>query len=498
MEVRQRVAEVARQMQAAERRGVRPGSGAGPGRCCHRGAQGAPKQPPNICKTYRLLCPSPTARKSARAAGGGARRDAGLFCSSGRSWRRSFRAGARARDEAGGRAAALSGSTGGAGGHSARVARPPWVVGIGLGLGGFFRAGITWLAAYSCRCPGAGGVFCLGVPLASRQGKGGAVPPLRENRRRWRGYWGRPGGGHHRTDRADRCRGGRNFPAGRGRWIGSRRQTLCSAGTPPANRTGRGAAEGLAGEEQDQRQANSPIRPTGLRCWLRRPWRKQSRPPGTLSAFRMSEPGGSLRGGSPPTRVPQGFGSGRPDGGKCPGRGPGPGPSEPPWAADIRLYSRGPEKNQPCYGHQLHHPGGGARGGGLGRPSVGPGDGLITGQQQREHGSWRPPSGTWTFSAAGAAAGTDDLLRQAGAADAEDFRRRDRLTKWREWVERMEKHRETALYPVWPAPGRPRRPERETELHPSLELQSEKESLENRFQELDEVIRRDIMKAAFA
>jgi uncharacterized protein YhaN len=85
----------------------------------------------------------------------------------------------------------------------------------------------------------------------------------------------------------------------------------------------------------------------------------------------------------------------------------------------------------------------------------------------------------------------DDLLRQAGAADAEDFRRRGEAHgKWRELVHQMETE-ETALYRV--AGTREAQAALEEELGRTdpLELQEEKERLQARVQELSHLISAD-------
>ncbi len=78
----------------------------------------------------------------------------------------------------------------------------------------------------------------------------------------------------------------------------------------------------------------------------------------------------------------------------------------------------------------------------------------------------------------------EDLLRQAGAADAEDFRRRGEAHgKWRDLVQQMETE-ETALYRM--AGTREAQAALEEELGRTdpLELQEEKERLQTRVQEL--------------
>jgi len=121
---------------------------------------------------------------------------------------------------------------------------------------------------------------------------------------------------------------------------------------------------------------------------------------------------------------------------------------------------------------------------------------LITGQQQREHGGQLAAAvrdlDLLKSRGQELQRERDDLLRQAGAADAEDFRRRGEAhQKWREWVQQTETE-ETALYRMAGTREAQAALEEELSRTDPLELQSEKESLENRFQELDEVIRRDI------
>ena len=85
----------------------------------------------------------------------------------------------------------------------------------------------------------------------------------------------------------------------------------------------------------------------------------------------------------------------------------------------------------------------------------------------------------------------DDLLRQAGAADAEDFRRRGEAhQKWRESVQQMETE-ETALYRM--AGTREAQAALEEELGRTdpLELQEEKERLQARVEELSRLISAD-------
>ena len=85
----------------------------------------------------------------------------------------------------------------------------------------------------------------------------------------------------------------------------------------------------------------------------------------------------------------------------------------------------------------------------------------------------------------------DDLLRQAGAADGEDFRRRGEAhQKWRESVQQMETE-ETALYRM--AGTREAQAALEEELRRTdpLELQGEKERLQARLKELSSLISAD-------
>ena len=113
-----------------------PGSGAGPGRGRHRGAQAGRRSRPTFTR------PSGPVPHRPPGTGAGSRRQCpgcGPGCSSGRSWRRKLQGRVRARDEAGARAAALQGQL-----AAPAVTLPGWlgllwvVVGIGLGLGGFF------------------------------------------------------------------------------------------------------------------------------------------------------------------------------------------------------------------------------------------------------------------------------------------------------------------------------------------------------------------------
>jgi uncharacterized protein YhaN len=85
----------------------------------------------------------------------------------------------------------------------------------------------------------------------------------------------------------------------------------------------------------------------------------------------------------------------------------------------------------------------------------------------------------------------DDLLRQAGAGDAEDFRRRGEAhRKWRELVQQMETE-ETALFRM--AGTRETQAALEEELGRTdpLELQGEKERLQARVEELSHLISAD-------
>jgi uncharacterized protein YhaN len=85
----------------------------------------------------------------------------------------------------------------------------------------------------------------------------------------------------------------------------------------------------------------------------------------------------------------------------------------------------------------------------------------------------------------------DDLLRQAVAADAEDFRRRGEAhRKWRESVQQMETE-ETALYRMAGTREAQAALEEELSRTDPLELQGEKERLQARLQELSSLISAD-------
>jgi len=85
----------------------------------------------------------------------------------------------------------------------------------------------------------------------------------------------------------------------------------------------------------------------------------------------------------------------------------------------------------------------------------------------------------------------DDLLRQAGAAEAEDFRRRGEAhQKWRELVKQMETE-ETALYRMAGAQEALAALEEELSRTDPLDLQGEKERLQARVRELSSLISQD-------
>jgi uncharacterized protein YhaN len=85
----------------------------------------------------------------------------------------------------------------------------------------------------------------------------------------------------------------------------------------------------------------------------------------------------------------------------------------------------------------------------------------------------------------------DDLLRQAGAADAEDFRRRGEAHReWRESVQQMETE-ENALYRMAGTREAQAGLEEELSRTDPLELQVEKERLQARLQELSSLISAD-------
>ena len=126
-----------------------------------------------------------------------------------------------ARDEAGARVAALQGQLAATGGRPARVAGPPLAAG-GAGSGRFFplAPGLPDRRPDCRRRPGAGGAVFLAVPPAGRSGR---AAPRRHRARIGAGGGepGRPRGGHHRPDRANRGGGGRDCPGGAGHGPGA-------------------------------------------------------------------------------------------------------------------------------------------------------------------------------------------------------------------------------------------------------------------------------------
>ena len=85
----------------------------------------------------------------------------------------------------------------------------------------------------------------------------------------------------------------------------------------------------------------------------------------------------------------------------------------------------------------------------------------------------------------------DDLLRQAGAADAEDFRRRGvAYAEWQGYMQQMETE-ETALYRMAGTREAQAALEEELSRTDPLELQGEKERLQARLQELSSLISAD-------
>jgi uncharacterized protein YhaN len=120
---------------------------------------------------------------------------------------------------------------------------------------------------------------------------------------------------------------------------------------------------------------------------------------------------------------------------------------------------------------------------------------LMTGQQQREHRGQLAAAARdldlLKSRGQELERERDDLLRQAGAADAEDFRRRGEAhQKWRESVQQTETE-ETALYRM--AGTREAQAALEEELGRTdpLELQGEKERLQDRVRELSSLISAD-------